>query len=186
LISHLAPLFKKKFPAAVLGIFLVVSLASSALAQEKFATYPLLPPGSGSIKVFDREGRFAGRILPAGRYWVPINQIPVFLQKALVAVEDSRFYEHNGIDIRGIARALVKDVAKGRMAEGGSTITQQLIKNKYLSSEKTFDRKIKEGKLALEFEEKFSKAQILEMYFNEINFGNGAWGIAQAARLYFD
>ena len=158
----------------------------SALAQEKIATFPMLPPGTSSIKVFDRDGRFAGRILPAGRYWVPISQIPVFLQNALVAVEDSRFYEHNGIDFKGIARALVKDVAKGRMAEGGSTITQQLIKNKFLSSEKTLDRKIKEGMLALEFEKKYSKAQILEMYFNEINFGNGAWGIAQAARLYFD
>ena len=170
----------------VLGTFLLLGLASTSLALENFATYPPLPAGSGSIRVFDRDGRFAGRILPAGRYWVPISQIPVFLQNALVAVEDSRFYEHNGIDIKGIARALVKDVAKGRMAEGGSTITQQLIKNKYLSSEKTLDRKLKEGMLALDFEKKYSKAQILEMYFNEINFGNGAWGIAQAARLYFD
>ena len=168
------------------GTILLAGLCSTAQAQENFATYPLLPAGSGSIRVFDRDGRFAGRILPAGRYWVPISQIPVFLQNALVAVEDSRFYEHNGIDLKGIARALVKDVAKGRMAEGGSTITQQLIKNKYLSSEKTLDRKLKEGMLALDFEKKYSKAQILEMYFNEINFGNGAWGIAQAARLYFD
>jgi penicillin-binding protein 2D len=179
-------LLKKSKLHAVLAAFLLLGLVSPALAQENFATYPLLPAGSGSIKVFDREGRFAGRILPAGRYWVPISQIPVFLQKALVAVEDSRFYEHNGIDIRGIARALVKDVVKRRMAEGGSTITQQLIKNKFLSSEKTLDRKVKEGMLALDLEKKYSKDQILEMYFNEINFGNGAWGIAQAARLYFD
>ena len=176
----------RSFHGVALGVLFVLSLASSALAQENFATFPLLPQGSGSIRVFDRDGRFAGRILPAGRYWVPISQIPVFLQNALVAVEDSRFYEHNGIDLKGIARALVKDVSKGRMAEGGSTITQQLIKNKYLSSEKTLDRKFKEGMLALDFEKKYSKAQILEMYFNEINFGNGAWGIAQAARLYFD
>ena len=104
----------------------------------------------------------------------------------MVAIEDARFYEHGGIDLRGIARALVKDVVKGRLAEGGSTITQQLIKNKYLSGEKTIDRKVKEGLLAMEFEKKYTKKQILEMYFNEIYFGNGAWGIAQAARLYFD
>jgi len=88
--------------------------------------------------------------------------------------------------MRGIARALVKDVVKGRLAEGGSTITQQLIKNRYLSGEKTFERKFEEARLAMEFEQKYSKKQILEMYFNEIYYGNGAWGIAQAARLYFD
>jgi 1A family penicillin-binding protein len=103
-----------------------------------------------------------------------------------VAIEDVRFYQHGGIDIRGIARALMKDVVKGKMAEGGSTITQQLIKNKYLSGEKTLDRKLTEARLAMEYERKYSKKQILEMYFNEIYFGNGAWGIAQAARYYFD
>ena len=103
-----------------------------------------------------------------------------------MAVEDARFYEHGGIDLRGIARALMKDVAKGRLAEGGSTITQQLVKNKYLSSERSFDRKLKEAKLAMELEKKYTKAQILEMYFNEIYFGNGAQGLVQAARLYFD
>ena len=127
-----------------------------------------------------------GRILPEKRYWVSIDRIPLFLQKALVAIEDARFYEHKGIDIRGIARALIKDVVKGKMAQGGSTITQQLIKNKFLSGEKTIQRKVKEGLLAMEYERKYTKSQILEMYFNEGFFGNGAWGIAQAAQLYFD
>ena len=132
------------------------------------------------------RGVLSGGYLPEKRYWVPIDRIPVFLQNALVAIEDARFYEHSGIDLKGIARALVKDVIKGRMAEGGSTITQQLIKNKYLSQEKTLQRKVKEGLLAMEYERKYSKKKILEMYFNEVFFGNGAWGIAQAARLYFD
>jgi penicillin-binding protein 2D len=186
LVSHSRSVFKKMIRFAPLGFLLVLILVSAAPAQEKFATYPTLPPGYSSIKVFDSQGRFVGRILPAQRYWVSIDRIPVFLQKALVAIEDSRFYDHNGIDIRGIARALVKDVVKGRMAEGGSTITQQLIKNKYLTGEKTIDRKVKEGLLAMEYERKYTKEQILEMYFNQINFGNGTWGIAQAARLYFD
>jgi len=170
----------------MLGLCLALLTVSSAGAKEKFARHPALSPGYTSIKVFDREGRFVGRIPAEGKYWVPIDRIPLFLQKAVVAIEDSRFYEHNGIDLRGIARALVKDVIKGKMAEGGSTITQQLIKNKFLSGEKTIDRKIKEAQLAMEYERKYSKKQILEMYLNEIYYGNGAWGIVQAARLYFD
>ncbi len=170
----------------ILGFILTIGLASPARALEKIAKYPLLSPGYSSIKVYDDERRFVGRIPAEGRYWVQIDHIPVFLQKALVAIEDARFYQHGGIDFRGIARALVKDVLKGKMVEGGSTITQQLIKNRFLSGEKTLDRKLKEAELAVEYERKYTKKQILEMYFNEIYFGNGAWGIAQAARLYFD
>ena len=172
-----------------LAMVLLLLLAGPVLsvhAQEPLAAYPLLPTGYSSIKVFDNQSRFVGRILPEKRYWVNIERIPLFLQKAVVAVEDSRFYEHGGVDLRGIARAAVRNVVKGRLAEGGSTITQQLVKNKYLSSEKTLDRKVNEGLLAIELEKKYSKRQILEMYLNEIYFGNGAWGIAQAARIYFD
>ena len=170
----------------LLSSCLALAPVDQAQAQEPVLRYPLLLPRYSSIKVFDVQGRFVGRILPEKRYWVPIERIPVFLQNALVAIEDARFYEHSGIDLKGIARALVKDVIKGRMAEGGSTITQQLIKNKYLSQEKTLQRKVKEGLLAMEYERKYSKKKILEMYFNEVFFGNGAWGIVQAARLYFD
>ena len=177
---------KKNSYSFVSAVILLFTLVSSARAEDNFATYPQLPSGYTSIKIFDNQGRFAGRILPEKRYWVTIDRIPAFLQNGVVAVEDARFYEHGGIDVRGIARALVKDVVKGRLAEGGSTITQQLIKNRYLSSEKTIERKFDEARMAIEFEQKYSKKQILEMYFNEIYYGNGAWGIAQAARLYFD
>jgi len=186
LVSSVHTYFNKFFYIAVLAFSLALSPVSSACASANFATYPPLPSDYSSIKIFDREGRLVGRLSAEGKYWVSIERIPKFLQKAVVAVEDSRFYEHNGIDIRGIARALVKDVMKGKMAEGGSTITQQLIKNKLLSGEKTIDRKLKEAQLAMEYERKYTKDQILEMYFNQIYFGNGAWGIAQAARLYFD
>lgn len=178
--------FKKHFFCLIPALCLMLCCTFSAHALEKFATSPPLPSGYTSIKVFDREGRFVGRIPAENRYWVPINDIPIFLQNALVAIEDSRFFEHSGIDIKGITRALVKDVIKGEMAEGGSTITQQLIKNKFLSGEKTLDRKLTEARMALEFEKKYTKKQILEMYFNEIYYGNGAWGIAAAARLYYD
>jgi 1A family penicillin-binding protein len=184
----LHPLRTFAAPASIcaLALFWILLIAAPAQAQEKIATHPPFPAGYTSIKVFDRQSRFAGRILPEKRYWATIEQIPLFLQKALVAVEDARFFEHSGIDLRGITRALVKDMTRGKLAEGGSTITQQLIKNKYLTSEKTISRKVKEGLLALEYERKYTKKQILEMYFNEVYFGNGAWGIVQAARLYFD
>lgn len=184
--SLLLHLFEAGYRCVLAVLLLHLLFAPSASAQEPFATYPLLPTGYHSIKVFDHQGRFVGRLLPEQRYWVTIDRIPSFLQKAVVAVEDARFYEHGGIDLRGIARAVVKDVVKGRLAEGGSTITQQLIKNRYLTAEKSLDRKVKEGMMAIEFEKKYTKQQILEMYFNEIYYGNGAWGIAQAARIYFD
>jgi 1A family penicillin-binding protein len=185
-VPYLSLCSRKAFYCLSLALILLVVQVSQTWAQETFVRYPLLPAGYSSIKVFDRQGRFVGRILPEKRYWVTIERIPNFLQKAVVAVEDARFYEHGGIDVKGIARALVKDVVKGRLAEGGSTITQQLIKNKYLSSAKTIERKLEEGRLAIDYENRYTKKQILEMYFNEIYYGNGAWGIAQAARFYFD
>lgn len=176
----------KRSSSLLLKVALVLGLAAVGRAQEAIAAYPLEPSGFSPITVVDQQGRAVGRILPQRRYWVPIDRVPAFLQQALLAVEDARFYEHGGIDLRGIARAAVKDLLKGKLAEGGSTITQQLIKNKYLSSERSLDRKVKEARMAIEFEKKYTKRQILEMSFNEIYFGSGVSGIAQAARLYFN
>jgi penicillin-binding protein 2D len=170
----------------ILGLFMAFCLGRTVWPQEPFAAYPPLPAGVSSVTVLDSKGRYVGRIPPQKRYWTSIDRIPPFLQQALLAIEDSRFYEHKGIDYRSIARAAVTDVLKGKMVQGGSTITQQLMKNKYLNSSRTLDRKLKEAEMALEFEKRYTKRQILEMYFNEIYFGNGAYGIAQAARLYFD
>jgi 1A family penicillin-binding protein len=170
----------------LLAVGLTLGLVAPAAAQEAFATCPPLPADASSISVVDSQGRFVGRILPQNRYWVTLDRIPMLLQRALLAVEDARFYDHGGIDLRGIARAFVKDVVKGRMAEGGSTITQQLMKNKFLTADVSVDRKVKEARLAMDFETKYSKQQILEMYFNEIYYGNGATGLAQATRLYFN
>jgi 1A family penicillin-binding protein len=168
------------------SLLLIFGLAIALGAQSSIAAYPLLPPDLRPIMVMDCKGRYLGRLLPVKRYWVTLDRVPIFLRQALLAVEDARFYEHGGIDLQGIARAVLKDVAKGRLAEGGSTITQQLIKNKFLSAEPTFDRKVKEARMALDLEKQYSKQQILEMYLNEIYFGHGAWGLAQAARLYFN
>ena len=156
-------------------------------AQEKMATYPTFPPGYTSIKVFDNQSRFVGRILPEKRYWASIDQIPIFLQNALVAIEDARFYEHGGIDLRGITRALVKDVIKGETGRGGlddhPAVDQEQI---FFRQKNHRDGRSRKACSALEYERKYTKKQILEMYFNEVYFGNGAWGIVQAARLYFD
>jgi len=170
----------------MITLTMVLVTLSPSMGEEPIARFPLLPAGYQPVRVFDRHGTYVGRIMSQRRYWTPIERIPLFLQRAVVAVEDARFYEHSGIDVKGIARALVKDVIKGKLAEGGSTITQQLVKNRHLTAEKSLDRKIEEARLAIEYEQRYTKQQILEMYLNEIYYGNGAWGIAQAARLYFD
>ncbi|MDD5154327.1 MAG: transglycosylase domain-containing protein, partial [Desulfovibrionales bacterium] len=174
------------------GIFFLFFILVVTCAYAAEPSYPAdavwTRPGAhfSSVKIYDARERLITRLLPDHKEMVKIDQIPIDLQNALVAVEDHRFYSHHGVDVLGVGRALVKNIIKGRVVEGGSTITQQLVKNMLLSNEKTMSRKFKEGMLALEFEQKYSKKQILEMYFNYVYFGNGAWGVQQAARLYFD
>ena len=124
-------------------LFLALLLATPLAAQAPIAAYPILPAGVDPIAVYDGQGHRVGRLLPQLRYWTPIERIPAFLQMALLAVEDANYYDHGGLDFRGIARALVTDAVKGRWAQGGSTITQQLIKNKFLTGERSLDRKVK-------------------------------------------
>jgi len=119
------------------------------------------------------------------RILVSLDKIPRYLIEALLATEDTRFYSHRGIDPRGIARALLTNVRTLRLAEGGSTITQQLAKVLFLTPEKNLARKIKEVLLALQIEREYPKDKILEMYFNQIYFGHGAYGVEAAAQTYF-
>ena len=116
---------------------------------------------------------------------ININYIPDHTQKAFIAIEDNRFYDHLGIDFRGTARAVVSTLS-GREVQGGSTITQQLAKNAFLAQERTITRKIKEAFLARELEKRYTKDEILEMYLNHIYFGQGAYGVESAARYYFN
>jgi len=115
-----------------------------------------------------------------------LNEIPKLTRDALVAVEDNRFYDHNGIDFRAVARAVYRDIITRSAAEGGSTLTQQLARNVYLTQEKTMTRKVKEIALAAQIERNFSKDDILEMYLNRMYFGQGAYGVKAAAEVYFD
>ena len=116
---------------------------------------------------------------------VRLIDLPPYLPKAFVAIEDRRFYSHFGIDPIGISRAVLRDVTGKGAVEGGSTLTQQLAKNLFLTQERTLSRKIQEAILALWLERKYSKDQILELYLNRVYFGSGAYGVEAAAQKYF-
>lgn len=116
---------------------------------------------------------------------VTIDKIPKHVQRAFIAIEDNRFYEHGGIDYRGTARALLSTLS-GHEVQGGSTITQQLAKNAFLTQERSIIRKIKEAFIAKELEHKYTKDEILTMYLNQIYFGQGAYGIESASMYYFN
>ena len=119
------------------------------------------------------------------RIIVPSEQISPWMKHAIVAAEDKRFYEHRGVDLRGMARALWTDVSSHGTVQGGSTITQQFVKNAYLTSQKTIGRKLFEAALAWQLEQRWSKDKILTAYLNTVYFGNGAYGVEQASRIYF-
>ncbi len=116
---------------------------------------------------------------------VPLKVIPYYLKAALIATEDRKFYKHSGVDLKGILRAIVKDIRAGKFVEGASTITQQLAKTLFLTSKKTLIRKIKEAVLAFQMERRYTKDEILELYLNQVYFGSGAYGVESAARLFF-
>lgn len=134
---------------------------------------------------YDTNGKIASKISANKNEGVPFKQVPNSMKNAVIAIEDHRFYQHGGVDLIGTSRALIRDLKAGGMVEGGSTITQQLTKNTILTSEKTLKRKLEEVFLALAVEREYSKQEILQMYLNQIYFGNGAYGIKQAASKYF-
>ncbi|WP_077214779.1 transglycosylase domain-containing protein [Bacillus dakarensis] len=136
--------------------------------------------------IYDKDGDVATEITTNRTSGVDVDEIPDHVADAVVAIEDHRFYEHNGFDLQGITRAFFKNLFAGRITGGGSTLTQQLAKNALLSPEKTYKRKAEELFLAIEIEKNYSKDEILQMYLNQVFFGNGAWGIGSAAKQYFN
>lgn len=142
---------------------------------------------SQSTKIFDRTG---GVLLyeihgEEKRTIIPFSEMPAAVKNATIAIEDAKFYSHSGIDFRGIVRALLKDIVAGDFRQGGSTITQQLVKKSLLGDEKTIARKIKEVVLAVALEYRLNKDKILELYLNQIPYGQNAYGIEAAAQTYF-
>ncbi len=143
---------------------------------------PKRPP---SVLILGANGATLATRGDMGGAEVPLHELPDYAPKAFVAIEDRRFYSHHGVDPLGILRAGVRDVLHRGGTQGGSTITQQLAKNLFLTQERTISRKLQEVVLALWLEHKFSKAQILELYLNRVYFGSGAYGIEGAAQRYF-
>lgn len=139
-----------------------------------------------STIIYDKDGESAGSVANNRTNRVVFTQLPNHVSNAVIAIEDERFYEHNGFDIKGIARAFFGNLFAGSITGGGSTLTQQLTKNALLSQEQTYKRKVEELFLAVEIEKAYEKEEIIEMYLNQSYFGSGAWGIGNASKKYFN
>jgi len=168
-------------------------LALGALVIAVYVTRAQLPsfdqlrssPNGQMIRVHAADGSILVSLGPSYGQWLPYSQIPKVMRDATVSVEDRRFRKHPGVDPIGLARAAKVRIERGRWTQGGSTITQQLARNVFLSSQKKFGRKFREWILALAMERKFSKNQILELYLNKVYYGGGAYGIDAASRRFF-
>jgi len=136
-------------------------------------------------RIYDRNNEIISELYTERRTVLPLAEIPVNLQNAFMATEDQNFFRHWGINLKGIARAMIADLRHGRVVEGGSTITQQLSKVLFFSQKKTFTRKLRELLLAIQLERNYSKEEIFQMYMNQIYFGHGAYGVEAAARTLF-
>ena len=166
------------------GIFLAGLFAyyASQLPPIDRLAVPKRPP---NIAILSDDGSLIANRGDTGGPAVRLIDLPPYLPKAFVAIEDKRFYDHNGVDPIGMSRALLRDIAGGGGIEGGSTLTQQLAKNLFLTQERTLSRKIQEAILAFWLERRYSKDQILELYLNRVYFGSGAYGVEAAAQKYF-
>ena len=162
----------------VAGFFLFARFAPSDLLSKD-----IVQPAASQF--YDNKGELISTTdSEEDRIPISINKVPANLQNAFIAVEDVRFYDHSGIDLRGIARAFISNIF-GADLQGGSSITQQLAKNAFLTQDRTIIRKVKEAFIAIQLEQKYTKQEILEMYLNEIYFGQGAYGVESAALTYF-
>ena len=136
-------------------------------------------------KIYARDGELIGDFFIERRFLVPLEEIPLYVRQATIAVEDSRFYSHSGVDFLGVLRALWVNFRAGEVKEGASTITQQVARSLFLTRERTLARKLREAILAYRIEQRFSKDQILEIYLNQIFYGHNIYGVEAAAQVYF-
>src|SRR4051812_47303002 len=172
----------------VLGLWAVIGLAgliayhASQLPPIDQLAVPKRPP---NIAIMASDGSLLANRGETGGRTVALKELPPYLPKAFVAIEDRRFYDHFGIDPVGITRAMMRNVTRRGVAQGGSTLTQQLAKNLFLTQERTASRKIQEAILALWLERKYTKDEILELYLNRVYFGSGAYGVEAAAQRYY-
>jgi len=183
---------KRRLAALLLVLFVAAALAFTfGLVRAVASEIPTLDPAAQHSDVdtviYASNGRtvLAVRRGNESRVLVGTNDIAPIMRQAIVSVEDQRFFEHNGIDVKGVGRALWQDVRQQSIVEGGSTITQQFVKNAYIRNERTLARKVREAALAWQLEQRWSKDRILTAYLNTIYFGHGAYGVQQAARAYY-
>ena len=181
-------------PLIIIGLFLAVAGFTLALGLVAWYSRDLPDPSNlsrrmaqASTKIYDRTGQTLLYEISGDQKSTPIKlaDLPSVVKNATLVAEDRDFYSHRGFDLKGIARALLVDLLRGGRVQGGSTITQQLVKNTIVGGEKTWRRKIQELILSYRIEQRFSKDQILEMYFNSIPYGGSAYGIEAAANMYF-
>ncbi len=165
----------------------VMSTVVAACTYESRAVLPEVPVERESSSLYALDGtRITTFHAEENRKVVPLERIPLHVQDAVIAIEDERFYRHNGVDVLGVLRAARANATAGQVAQGGSTITQQYVKSVLLGDDSTtLGRKIEEASMAVQLERRYSKDRILELYLNAIYFGNGAYGIEAAARQYF-
>jgi len=176
---------------AVLALFAGVALVVGIFSY--YGSDPKLPDLSRLdtyrpkqvTRILDRNGAAIGEMGSEKRTVVPYNAIPKLLVQAVVSAEDADYFKHGGLDYRGMARAFIEDVLRGRRAQGGSTITQQVVKNLVLSPERTMRRKVQEIILARQLSQKLSKEEVLGLYLNQIYYGHGRYGCEEAARYFF-
>ena len=185
----------KKIITTCIGLMLgLVLFGVGLVAIAILVTYPKLPSLDSlqhyqpkmPLTVYSSDGHVIGLYGEERREFTKIEDFPKILKDAVVAAEDKRFYEHWGVDVMGVARAVIGNLVAGGVQSGASTITQQVAKNFYLSSEPTFTRKFNEALLAYKIEQSLSKDQILELYFNQIYLGQRAYGFTSAAQIYFN
>ncbi|CAM3443866.1 PBP1A family penicillin-binding protein [Paenibacillus lupini] len=178
----------KKAALAVIGAGIVLAVACIIIFNMLVARQDvslLDEPLPAATIIYDQNKEEALRISPKKSEAVSYDSLPEQLIEAVVAVEDKRYFEHSGMDLQGIGRALMTNLTNGKTVQGASTITQQLAKNVFLSQERTWTRKWKELLLAEKIEKNYDKQQIITYYLNQIYFGEGAWGIKKAAEIYF-
>jgi penicillin-binding protein 1A len=170
---------------AVAVVVALVAFAPACTYTTRDVT-PTIPPNAQSSRLFAADGRLLATLHgEENREEIPLDRIPRSLQDAVLAIEDERFYDHPGVDLRAILRALAADASSGEVEQGGSTITQQYVKNTLVGDDQTIERKLEEAALAFELERHYTKQRILELYLNTIYFGNGAYGVQAAAHEYF-
>lgn len=173
------------FVLAIWGGIAAAGLVVYYGAKMPAATTWAIPERAPNIKIVSVDGHLVANRGMSGGEAVSLKQMSPYISEAVIAIEDRRFYSHFGIDPIGLARAMLTNLTGGRFSQGGSTITQQLAKNLFLTPDRTLERKVQEVLLALWLEQKHSKDQILEMYLNRVYFGSGAYGVEAASRRYF-